>query len=176
VSGDRGAKMTSELQQTGEYRANDADALVGELFSGRITVTEAVERLRTRLLDLSARNSLLNYRHPKARCVQIAGEPLVNLVFDRLYADAKSIPFKPVPEPDLLSYEGKRPEAKVHAARIGISTSFEFRPNAEGSVGHRLHGIQTLLYPPELERHLRKLASEAKTAIEETGSNILFLI
>ncbi|MHB9117304.1 MAG: DUF4011 domain-containing protein [Burkholderiales bacterium] len=164
-----------EEQQTGEYQANDADAIIGEIFSGGITVAEAIERLRTRLLDLSSRNRLLNYRHPKGRSVQIADEPNLNLVFDRLM-DGKSVPFKYVPEPDPDSYEGKRPEAKLHAARLGISTSFEFPPNPEGADGHRLHGIQTLLYPADLERQLRKIASEAKTAIEETGSNMLFLV
>ena len=159
-----------------EYEANDADALVGELFSGGITVGEAIERLRTRLLDLSARNRLLNYRHPKGRCVQIADEPSINLVFDRLYEDGKGVPFKYVPEPPPDTYEGKRPEARLYAPRLGISTSFEFEPNPRGSNGHRLHGIQTLLYPADLERQLRKIASEAKTAIEETGSNMLFLV
>ncbi len=48
-------------QQTGEYLANDAEALMGKLFSGGISVEEAIERLRNRLLDLSARNRLLNY-------------------------------------------------------------------------------------------------------------------
>lgn len=164
-----------EEQQTGEYQANDADAIIGEIFSGGITVAEAIERLRTRLLDLSSRNRLLNYRHPKGRSVQIADNPNLNLVFDRLM-DSKSVPFRYVPEPDPDSYEGKRPEAKLHAARLGISTAFEFPPNPEGANGHRLHGIQTLLYPADLERQLRKIASEAKTAIEETGSNMLFLV
>lgn len=164
-----------EQQQTGEYQANDADAIIGEIFSGGITVAEAIERLRTRLLDLSSRNRLLNYRHPKGRSVQIADNPSLNLVFDRLL-DSKAVPFKYVPEPDPESYEGKRPEARLHAARLGISTSFEFPPNPEGANGHRLHGIQTLLYPADLERQLRKIASEAKTAIEETGSNMLFLV
>lgn len=73
-----------EEQQTGEYQANDADAIIGEIFSGGITVAEAIERLRTRLLDLSSRNRLLNYRHPKGRSVQIADNPSINLVFDWL--------------------------------------------------------------------------------------------
>lgn len=160
----------------GEYQANDAEALVGELFSGGITVGEAIERLRTRLLDLSARNRLLNYRHPKGRCLQIADEPNVNLVFERLYIDGRGVPFKYVPEPSPDTYEGKRAEAKLHAARVGISTSFEFAPNPAGSNGRRRHGIQTLLYPADLERQLRKIASEAKTAVEETGTNMLFLV
>ncbi|RHW22649.1 DUF4011 domain-containing protein [Pseudomonas jilinensis] len=163
-------------QQSGTYQANDADALVGELFSGGITVSEAIERLRTRLLDLSGRNRLLNYRHPKGRCIQIVNEPNINLVFDRLYVDGKGVPFKYVPEPSPDSYEGKRPEARLYAPRAGISTSFEFPPNPEGSSGRRLHGIQTLLYPADLERQLRKISSEAKTAVEETGSNMLFLV
>lgn len=140
-----------------------------------IIVAEAIERLRTRLLDLSSRNSLLNYRHPKGRSVQIANNPNLNLVFDRLM-DSKAVPLKYVPEPDPASYEGKRPEAKLYATRLGISTSFEFSSNPEGANGHRLHGIQTLLYPADLERQLRKIASEAKTAIEETGSNMLFIV
>lgn len=165
-----------ETKEQNEYKANDADAIVGEIFSGGITVAEAIERLRTRLLDLTARNRLLNYRHPKGRCIQIVDGTSINLVFDRLYGDGKGVPFKYVPEPNPNTYEGKRPEAKIHAARLGISTSYEFAPNIEGSHGHRLYGIQTLLYPAELERQLRKLANEAKTAVEETGTNMLFLV
>jgi transcription elongation GreA/GreB family factor len=165
-----------ETKEQNEYKANDADAIVGEIFSGGITVAEAIERLRTRLLDLTSRNRLLKYRHPKGRCVQIADKPNINLVFNRLYADGKGVPFRYVPEPSPDTYEGKRPDAKLHAARLGISTSYEFAPNSEGSHGHRLHSIQTLLYPAELERQLRKLASAAKTAVEETGTNMLFLV
>lgn len=163
-------------EQAGGYQANDAEGLVSEIFSGGLTVGDAIERLRTRLLDLSARNRLLNYRHPKGRSIQIADEPSINLVFDRLYLDGKGVPFKYVLEPSPDSYEGKRPEARLSAQRLGISTSFEFEANPVGTNGRRLHGIQTLLYPADLERQLRKIAGEAKTAVEETGSNMLFLV
>ncbi len=162
-------------QITSEYLANGADSVVGEIFSGGVTVAEAIERLRGRLLDLSSRNRLLNYRHTRGRCVQMCDQPNVNLVFGRLM-DGKDISFKYVAEPDPASYEGQRPDVKLHADRIGISTSFEFPPNSEGTEGRHLRGIQTLLYPAELERQLRKIASEAKSAIEETGTNMLFLV
>lgn len=55
-----GLDMKKE-QQTDEHQANDAEALMVKLFSGGISVEEAIERLRNRLLDLSARNRLLNY-------------------------------------------------------------------------------------------------------------------
>src|SRR5690606_8686326 len=35
--------------------------------------------------------------------------------------------------------------------------------------------IQTLLYPKELEKRARKLRSDARTAIEESGVNMLYL-
>lgn len=163
-------------KQKDEYQANDAGPIVGEIFSGELTVSDAIERLRNRLLDLSARNRLLNYRHPKGKCVQIADEPNINLVFERLFIDGRGVSFKHVPEPSLDSYEGKRPESRLHAQRLGLTTTFEFEPNSFGSNGRRLHGIQTLLYPADLERQLRKISGEAKTAVEETGSNMLFLI
>lgn len=170
-----GRDMDSE-QQVFEYQANNADEIVGEIFSNKTSVGDAIERLRTRLLDLSARNRLLNYRHPKGRCLQIVDEPNVNLIYDRLYIDGKSTTFKYVPEPSPNSYEGKRPEARLYAPRAGISTAIEFEPNPDGSNGRRLTGLQTLLYPQDLERQLRKIANEAKTAVEETGSNMLFLV
>ena len=75
------------------YMANDAGAIVGELFSGGLTTSQAIEKLRTRLLDLSARNGLLNFRHPKGRCLQFVDDPNLNLVFERLYGETKGVPF-----------------------------------------------------------------------------------
>ncbi len=167
--------MESE-QQAFEYQANNVDEIIGEIFSNKTSVGDAIERLRTRLLDLSARNRLINYRHPKSRCIQIVDEPNVNLIYDRLYIDGKSTIFKYVPEPSPNSYEGKRPEARLYAPRAGISTAIELEPNPSGSNGRRLTGLQTLFYPADLERQLRKITNEAKTAVQETGSNMLFLV
>jgi Protein of unknown function (DUF4011)/REase_MTES_1575/AAA domain len=160
--------MADQEQTTNQ--ANNADPLVG------VTVAQAVERLRARLIDLSSRNRLLSYRHPKGRCVQIVDEPNLNLVFDRLYVDAKGLPFMYVPEPAVDGYEGKRPEARLHAERLGILTSVEFASKPAVTDGRHLHQLQTLYYPADLERQLRKIAAEGRTAIEETGTNMLFLV
>ncbi|UXI66156.1 DUF4011 domain-containing protein [Tahibacter amnicola] len=155
---------------------DDPGAEVVDIFSGKVSVADAIERLRTRLLDLSARNSLLNYRHPKGRSVQLVDEPDVDLIFQRLFLEGKAVPFKYVPEPSPDSYEGRRPDARLTASKIGISQSVEARQAVPSTRRQRLDGVQTLFYPAELERQLRKIASEAKTAIEETGTNMLFLL
>ena len=54
--------MTEEV-----YQSEDATKLAVDVFAGRLTIEEALKRLRTRLLDLSMRNRLLNYKHPKGR-------------------------------------------------------------------------------------------------------------
>lgn len=166
-------------EQGGEvYEANDAGKLVGEVFSGQLTTREALQRLRTRLLDLSPRNRLLNYRHPRGKCVQFVGHPNLNLLFDRLLVDAKNIMVKPVPEPDPDTYDVRRPDPRQHAQDCGIDVSFEFPPSPTGDAnnGKKQKGLQTLLYPAELRKLLKKIAYESKTAVEETGTNILFLV
>ena len=67
--------MPDEQKQT-EYKENDADALVDRLFSGKLSIQDALESLRRRLLDLSLGNRLLSYRHPKRRCIQFVDEPI----------------------------------------------------------------------------------------------------
>ena len=156
------------------FEENNPNKIISEIFSSSITKAEAIEKLRARLLDLTSRNRLLNYKHPRGRSVQIINNANINLVYDRVYADEKAVLLKYVPEPDADTYEGKRPDVKITADKLALDTSFEFEPY--GSGGSRLSGLQTLYYPAELEKQLRKIANEAKTAIEETGMNMLFLI
>jgi len=62
---------------------------LGELFNG-LPLVDALNKLRARLLDLSARNRLLNYIHPQRRSIQFVDEPDLDLVFTRL-ADGRPI-------------------------------------------------------------------------------------
>lgn len=117
-----------------EYHAEDAQALVDEVFSGRLLIAEAIQRLRTRLLDLSSRNRLLRYVYPKRRCVRFIDNPDLNIIFDRLL-DGKSVLLRPVPDPPPLMYEqGKKPEARAYAEQHGFNTDYEFS-RGEGENG-----------------------------------------
>ena len=159
-----------------EYGENDARPLIGQLFSGALSTEDAIERLRTRLLDLTARNPLLNYKHPKNKCIQFIDGPFIDLVFNRLYEETRQISINYIPEPSPIEYEGKKPEVKVYAETIGIDTETEFEPNNYDFTGHQLNGLQALYYPEDLEKQLGRISRDAKTAIEETGSNVLFMV
>jgi Protein of unknown function (DUF4011) len=56
-----------------------------------------LDRIRTRLLDLTNRNRLLNFKHTKSSSLRVVDIP-IDPVFSRL-RDSEKFPFTPVPEP-----------------------------------------------------------------------------
>ena len=158
------------------YEESSSAELAQEVFSGKLNVRDALERLRTRLLDLTMRNKLLNYRPPKGRAYQFVGEPDLNLVYDRL-EEGKSVPLAYVPDPPHDRYEGsKKPQGSVYAKELGIATTVDLPVSAEATSYRRVGSLQVLLYPTDLEKASRKIASEAHTVIDETGTNMLYLM
>src|SRR5882672_10517951 len=74
------------------------------LFTGKFSTEAALERMRMRLLDLSANNRLLNYRFARGRALRVIDTPPAEL-FERLYINSKDVPILPVPDPPKELYE-----------------------------------------------------------------------
>lgn len=158
------------------YEAETAGRSVNELFGGEFSVEQALQKLRTKLLDLSGRNRLLNYKFPKGRSIQFIDRPNLNLVYNRLI-ESKPLIVKSIPDPPTDSYTIKKPEIKPFAQTLGIDTETAFPPESSGDFSHmRTPKLQALYYPTDLDKLCRKIGSEARTVIEETGSNMLYLI
>ena len=156
------------------------------------TALKALGNLRMRLLDLTARNRLINFRHTKSGSLRIIDE-LPDQLVETLLADTEMW-FLPVPEPnrDELIEAGyiqideetgqevrllKDPTAEEWAKRLGLSTAYEVPKSSEDrhDAKHADTAIQTLLYPYELEARLKNLLQTAESAIQEMGANILYL-
>jgi very-short-patch-repair endonuclease/DNA polymerase III delta prime subunit len=156
------------------------------------TILKAVDKLRMRLLDLTSRNRLINFRHTKNGSLRIIDE-LPDQLVETLLAETE-MRFLPVPEPtrDQLIEEGyikidedtgqevrllKDPTAEEWAKRLQLSTNYEVPkpPTAKREDKHTDTAIQTLLYPYELEARLKKLLQTAESGIQEMGANILYL-
>ncbi|RKH36274.1 DUF4011 domain-containing protein [Corallococcus praedator] len=154
-----------------------------------------LERQRTRLLDLSASNRLLHFRHTVRTSLRLVDE-LPGIIFERL-SNHRALTFLPVPEPEreapakeprpgVLTMEAVAPPvsrqrlATQEAERLGIDTRFELPlATTDGAAGSRKHQdrhVQTLYFPEELESQLRQLQGLAQTAIQETGANLLHLV
>jgi transcription elongation GreA/GreB family factor/very-short-patch-repair endonuclease len=155
------------------YSEEDARQLVGEVFSGRLGIGEALTKLRTRLLDLTMRNRLLNFRLSKARNYQFTNDPDLDLLFERL-DEGKVIPLAYVPDPPHARYEnGKKPDVRVYARECSIGTSVDL---GKPTQARRHTDLQVVAYPSDLERSARKISTEARTVVEETGTNMLYLV
>jgi very-short-patch-repair endonuclease len=157
-----------------------------------------LEELRKRLLDLTRRNKLLNFRHGKSS-LRVVDE-LPDELFKRL-KNGTSLIFRPVPEPprgrsvspskeantlpmkiitspeEKSEQSGRKVSATEYAKQLGIRTSYDLpQAGEEHNPNHFDTGIQTLHYPDDLEAILRKIGASARTAIEESGTNMLYLI
>lgn len=153
---------------------------------------DSLESVRKKLLDLSSRNSLLSYRHPEAKSVRIINSS-PNQIVTLLQSD-KSLSFTPVPEPtekELMEagyieidqntkqkHTKSYPDPTQWAKHLGFFVSYDL-PNlacaTQKIAQHPNDQLQTLLYAPKLEARLRNLKKLAETAIEESGTPILYL-
>jgi very-short-patch-repair endonuclease len=164
------------------------------------SVAAAITRLREKLIDLSARNPLLNFRHGAGTSGSQSVLRLVgktpDFLFSRLH-EQKYFYFEPVPEPTraeldrfyhepgnipgLESEEARnrtRPDAPRWARHLGWEDVSHELPAeaAEGEEeGPQANRVRVLLFPDQLEARLRRLRANARLALQESGSNMLFL-
>ena len=129
-----------------------------------------LERIRTRLLDLTNRNKLLNFRHSNASSLRVVAVQ-IDPIFTRL-RDGEKLPFSPVPQPEIQGGDGQERPAKDYADALGWNTSFDL-DDADDDAARFLPALH---YQESLDTVSRKIASAANTAIEESGTNMLYLV
>jgi very-short-patch-repair endonuclease len=182
--------MTHELESPSEQFDEELPHTQDQSAPTHFSFT-SLASIRRRLLDLSGRNSLLNFKHPKASCIRIIDE-LPDQIYSVLESGAK-FTFIPVNEPteqELIDAgyiksdikTGQRtvsdyPTAEQWAKYIGLNILHDLPEIATASrqAKHQDTNLQTLFYAPELEARLRSIRGAADVAIEESGANILYL-
>ena len=153
-------------------------------------ILESLNSIRNKLLDLSKRNRLLNFKRNKGSLVIV--DELPNNVYDFLVESAKEMVFQPIPEPKPeqiilnLSNSNSEEQSAVQEDRLNtqgnltdIDLSEELPSQEDNSINvsekHSDKFLQTSLFASELDTRLRRMSSTARTTIEETGQNMLFL-
>jgi very-short-patch-repair endonuclease len=129
-----------------------------------------LERIRTRLLDLTNRNKLLNFRPSNTSSLQVVDAP-IGPIFTRL-CDGEKLAFMPVQEPDDQEAPEEEIPAKDQAELLGWNTSVDL-DDVDKECTPRL---PVLHYQESLDTVSRKIASAAKTVTEESGVNMLYLV
>ena len=142
-------------------------------------LTIALEQLRIKLLDLTARNRLINFKHSAGKSLQfVEGHPAA--IYQKLVEanNKANISILGLPEPtrrDWVDRNGRlqRPDPREWAKSVDISTDYDISGVGEDS---EESNVRAIMYPDDLAKHCRKIEREAILAIEETGANMLFLV
>jgi very-short-patch-repair endonuclease len=145
----------------------------------RDCVIRQLEDIRLKLLDLTNRNRLLNFKYGSG-CIKITDE-LPAQVFEYLVKQGKDMTFLPLPEDDGTAEEhGEEMQLFGETDAVSEDDSDQDRPllehpDDEVPEKHRDEKLQTTLEPDLLETRLRRMRSDARSFIQETGNNHLFL-
>jgi len=149
----------------------------------RDTLTTRLEASRQELLDLGLRNPLLNFRLSKAQGVAVVREESAQVV-EILVRQGKTMYFSAAPEPPRKQAAGgqRLPPAGLHPADElpALETYFSQHPpllltDAEQQALLLDNKLQTAEPLARLETRLLNTYYTARTSLEETGVNILYL-
>lgn len=121
-----------------------------------------LERWQRKLLDLSARNPLLNHRSSKTSLRIVCPDP--GLLEDKL-VEGQKIAIQAIPQP-----AAQKQDEEIHRQRTGDSIALEYARDA-------LDRGQILVDLPEeeLARRSVDIYRKAQTALQEGGANTLYL-
>lgn len=148
------------------------------------TVEQELEISRKRLLDLTMRNRLLNYRPAKSKTLKII-DKIPAEVYEILVQNERQMEFKPKPAANGMSGEldrdedqADRADANGDDALTAEEASVVWKLPAQNSVAaghHTDRFLQTAMEPDALQRRLYRIANLAQSFFEEQGYSILFL-
>ena len=168
--------MPSRIDENGTFKAVDygerkrseitsAPDAINVISAGDAPAAEVTKQViwERKLLDLSLRNSLLNFR-PTSMNVQLMADSLPSLE-DEI---ARGEDFKVMPVPadmDIEISESKFCRIDTNKEQITSVTASEFKS----------HRLRSFMKESDLEKVMKKLHRLAKVSIEENGANTIYL-
>ncbi len=147
---------------------DSADGARASIFQGDLPLGDKLDRARTELLDLSARNRLLSVpRSSKAaKTVEVVGAKSAD-VFQMLVREDRPLTFVP----GKADRDGDDAEEEIAGEVVMPVDGVE-----EATDQRSLKRLQTRMTPKGLQKRLLDLHLDARTLEEEQGTNILFLV
>ncbi|MER0240085.1 DUF3320 domain-containing protein [Fulvimarina sp. MAC8] len=149
------------------------------LYQSSLPIEEKLERARTELLDLSARNRLLNVprQSKSAKSIEVVDERSAE-VYRLLVKEAKAFTFL-AGRPDRNPSDGSEPsspEEEEPSVDLSLPDDLDETTDEEGRLKRHLDTkLQTRMTPKGLQKRLLDLYHDARTLEEEQGVNVLFL-
>jgi len=170
------------MRNSGELRLASADSMVPssqgaekpfapkpidseDSLASTESATDRLTRWKTKLLDLSLRNRLLNFKETKGT-LKLLSHDLAKL--EDALADGK--PFTLMERPDLMDGMKDQRNAELHRQQTGEDALAVFLERQLGK-----HRFYTPYEADELRRRAIELHRNARLSLEESGTNTLYL-
>jgi very-short-patch-repair endonuclease len=141
------------------------------------TIRAALTHWKRRLLDLSKRNRLLNFKSTPVSTIALVDEQPAE-VFRTLWLRDGSMKFKAALTPARRNGEADaNGSSDPWAEQQGGDDATVFEPYESGAVTdrHTDDVLQTSITAEQLDRSLRRIEDQARLSLEEQGVNTLFL-
>ena len=173
---------TDEKKDQGAANPESSHAGVNPTHRVAERVSASAENWRRKLLDLSRRNRLLNFKPTKVSTVTVVDEQPAE-VFRHLVISELSMKFRAVDDQlnstadeELTGSEGI-PIVESPFDEQDRSVHLDFVPYDRAALDHRHVDdvLQTTFDPESLDKSLRRIDEQARSTLEEQGVNTLFL-
>ena len=153
-----------KIQNGDTPRASDGEVTNGANTRVKSDIEGQLQAARQRLLDLTGRNRLLNYRPSKRRTIHVIDE-IPKEIFDILVLQEKVMQFKPADKP---------------TEELSLLGDVETEPlpwlqDIDPAKHHTDRLLQTELAREELQKRQYYIHQQAQSVFEEQGHSILYL-
>lgn len=146
-----------------------------------ISVANHIEDARKKLIDLTLRNRLINYRPTKARTIKILNNENPSDIYEILVLKENQMRFRETKKNDTPS--NIVPSQILHDQILIDDDNFdieslEWKPQTQNNDIHSKQQRRFLETPYDLEtlkKRLSRVAQDSKSFLEEQGYTILFL-
>jgi len=145
-----------------------------------VTVADDLEDARKKLLDLTLRNRLINYRPTKARTLRIINEDPLD-IYEILVLKEKQLKFRATKTNDSsvsLSPQPLQDNQQITGNGLPEQKSSEWKPRSPDTKVQDQWSdkfIDTPFDADTLKKKLYYIAQESKTVVDEQGYTVLFL-
>ena len=146
-----------------------------------ITVADHIEDARKKLIDLTLRNRLINYRPTKARTIRIQNTENPLDIYDILVLKENQMRFRATKTSEPSSTTSSpltSDEQQTSEDNAPDIETLEWKPRIQGESGQSKQADRFLDTPYDVEslkKRLFKVAQDSRSFLEEQGYTILFL-
>ncbi|WP_456480594.1 DUF4011 domain-containing protein [Nautilia sp.] len=138
---------------------------------------EYLNKIRKKIIDLSKRNSLINYKKPSKKFNIDIIESCIEGIYEKLVLQESQLIFKPLIENKIEYIQLHNLDSKIvdDELRKYILENDNINKKNTLKKEKNLKYLKTLQFSNELEKRLNNIFLKSNLYIEETGNNILYL-